>query len=485
MNNHFMTPHSTPDPVCAEFETTLALLPLGELNTDEETTARAHAATCVRCQRRLAEYDLVYSSLRHASSTPVISRPLFTVDDIILSALLSDDFDEDSDEDSDEDEGISTLTFSTTPPTRPFAHLLTRRATMLSGMGALAAVLLFALLTSTLFHLRGSPNATTRIVNGGGTWTEYSLPANGKVPGHIVAGPDGNIWFTDHGMIGRITPDGVVTEFPLPVAADAVPTWLTRGPGKSLLVVVNDEILRVSMNGTVTRVPLPASYHLPIGSVLTAPDGTIWFAVPSNLMMPAYSTNVPMIGRISPQGSLTTYDTSRSLLGNDIGIIGALPDGSLWIYSESALGRINPDGKITAYDASSLNGLVSSGTVDADGNLWVVGGFNDNWNDCTYDHGKPGGDVVRIAPNGTTKVWSFSATLKCRSGVEIITIMGRDGNLWTSGIGVILRTAQDGTVTTFDMPSDFIVNDMAVDANNDLWVTENGTNKIGHIHLGT
>src|SRR6185437_17061322 len=98
------------------------------------------------------------------------------------------------------------------------------------------------------------------------------------------------------------TPDGVVTQFPLPIPADAFPTGLTRGPDKSLLVYVNDEILRFSMTGAATREPLPASYDLPIGSVVTAPDGSIWFAVPSNLTTPASSTNHPMIGRISPQG---------------------------------------------------------------------------------------------------------------------------------------------------------------------------------------
>ena len=94
MNNHFMNSHSAPDPICTELESTLALLPLGELSAKEEATARTHAATCARCQRRLAEYGLVYSSLRHASPTSVISRPLFNVDDIMLSAALSDDEDE-------------------------------------------------------------------------------------------------------------------------------------------------------------------------------------------------------------------------------------------------------------------------------------------------------------------------------------------------------------------------------------------------------
>ena len=36
----------------------------------------------------------------------------------------------------------------------------------------------------------------------------------------VAAGPDGNIWFTQlAGMIGRITPAGVITEFSVPPGA--------------------------------------------------------------------------------------------------------------------------------------------------------------------------------------------------------------------------------------------------------------------------
>ena len=36
------------------------------------------------------------------------------------------------------------------------------------------------------------------------------------MPSGITAGPDGNLWFTEAAAtIGRITPAGTVTEFPL------------------------------------------------------------------------------------------------------------------------------------------------------------------------------------------------------------------------------------------------------------------------------
>ena len=63
-----------------------------------------------------------------------------------------------------------------------------------------------------------------------GTVTEFPLPANNAIAS-IGAGPDGNVWFTDTGnhSIGRITPSGAVTEF---VATDSLGTLggITAGP---------------------------------------------------------------------------------------------------------------------------------------------------------------------------------------------------------------------------------------------------------------
>jgi streptogramin lyase len=76
---------------------------------------------------------------------------------------------------------------------------------------------------------------------------EFPLPADGLLPGAIVQGSDGNMWFTDSiarlgidfftypdrsGAIARITPDGTVTEFPL--AAHTIAGDLTAGADGNL-----------------------------------------------------------------------------------------------------------------------------------------------------------------------------------------------------------------------------------------------------------
>lgn len=47
--------------------------------------------------------------------------------------------------------------------------------------------------------------------------TEFDLPPR-SAPSDIVTGPDGNLWITEQGTgrIARLSPDGRLTEFPLP-----------------------------------------------------------------------------------------------------------------------------------------------------------------------------------------------------------------------------------------------------------------------------
>jgi streptogramin lyase len=182
-----------------------------------------------------------------------------------------------------------------------------------------------------------------------------------------------------------------------------------------------------------------------------------------------------MIGRISPQGDVTTYDTGKHIPGNNVGVIAPLTDGSVWIFTELSLGRISTDGTIKVLNVTPLaDHLVTSGATDAAGNLWIIGGLSQGI----------GGIVVRYTPDGSWKVWSFSTLLTDASGGIIMTVRGRDGNLWTVGNGTLLRTTPDGAVKAYELPGNLIVGSLTVDADNNFWVTEPGAYTIIRIHLG-
>ena len=66
-----------------------------------------------------------------------------------------------------------------------------------------------------------------------GTITEFRTGITaGSVPDVIVAGPDGNLWFTEYAgnRIGKITPAGVITEYSVGISPSSAPWGIAPGP---------------------------------------------------------------------------------------------------------------------------------------------------------------------------------------------------------------------------------------------------------------
>ena len=103
-----------------------------------------------------------------------------------------------------------------------------------------------------------------------GKSTFYELPDN-WVPEGLTAGPDGNLWFTawlgansDAAVaIGKITPAGAVTIFPLPEPGTG-PATITSGPEHNLWFTEApvDRIGRVGTRRQSARIPAAAQRYL-------------------------------------------------------------------------------------------------------------------------------------------------------------------------------------------------------------------------------
>jgi hypothetical protein len=104
------------------------------------------------------------------------------------------------------------------------------------------------------------------------------VPTFGGYPRGITAGPDGNLWFTEEyvGKVGRITPAGAITEFPVPTAT-AYLEGITAGPDGNVWFTEKgkDRIGRVTPAGAITEFPIP-TYSGPWG-ITAGPDGNLWF----------------------------------------------------------------------------------------------------------------------------------------------------------------------------------------------------------------
>ena len=118
-------------------------------------------------------------------------------------------------------------------------------------------------------------------VSTSGRVKEFQIIVPHGQPAMMTLGADGSVWFTQPqaGKIGRITPDGYVTEFPLPAAG--VPLGIASGVDKNLWVTVirAQVIYRLTPGGEFAAFPMPANSMATF--ITAAPDGTLWFTEPN------------------------------------------------------------------------------------------------------------------------------------------------------------------------------------------------------------
>ena len=89
------------------------------------------------------------------------------------------------------------------------------------------------------------------------TITEFSIPTPESVPSEIVAGPDGDLWFTETqgNKIGRITPGGFFDEFLLPGHG---PRGIAVGSDGNLwFTELGNKIGRITAAGEITEFSIP------------------------------------------------------------------------------------------------------------------------------------------------------------------------------------------------------------------------------------
>jgi virginiamycin B lyase len=223
------------------------------------------------------------------------------------------------------------------------------------------------------FGQRGAPIATvTRSVTAAcptGTITEFPIPLSTRVSGpeSIVRGPDGNLWFTQAGgmgeyKIGRITPREVITEIPLP--AGGAPQSITSGPDGNLWFLENvNQIGRITPGGVVTLFPVAGAGSGP-DSITSGPDGNLWFTG-------IYGNQ---IGRITPDGVVTEFPVPIMPGAGGPEAITSGPDGNLWFTEHGAtdIGRITPGGSAILFPDPTAQGSLASIASGPDGNLWFT-----------------------------------------------------------------------------------------------------------------
>jgi streptogramin lyase len=302
--------------------------------------------------------------------------------------------------------------------------------------------------------------------------TEFTTPTASSEPSGIVAGPDGNLWFTEGSgdKLGVMGPRGGPIAEIGPLAGGLAA--LTVGPDGNIWFAegANDSIAVISPTGTSGSVQ-----EFPVAgkptAITTGPDGNIWFAFGPYSELGNGTNDV---GSISPTGgaqSVRYYSTG----GTDIDALAAGPDGRVWFtdFGRGTIGAITPGStSIDSISTLTIGSQPSAITTGPDGNIWFT----------EFGASKIGVQV----PSGTQSLMKDFAIPTASSGPSAI-VAGPDGNIWfteenTGKIGVMSPTGGAASILEFDIPTpNSAPNGIVVGPDGNLWFSEGGTSNIGSI----
>ena len=178
-----------------------------------------------------------------------------------------------------------------------------------------------------------------------GVLTEYPVPS--AAPYGLATGSDGNLWFTGFGVpspIGRMAVSGAVTLFSRPSSNSG---WkCALGPdGNIWYTVVGRAFGRVTPSGVITEFPFTADRGHMATSIAVGTDGNLWMPVDETFqcVLPCDpSLEMDGVLRTSTDGRQTRYELSTDLQISDGSKITVGPDGSMWFTARRGLVRFFP-----------------------------------------------------------------------------------------------------------------------------------------------
>lgn len=185
--------------------------------------------------------------------------------------------------------------------------------------------------------------------------------------------------FTENGQdrIGRIGPDQQVHEFVIPTGfAVSGPTSITLGPDGNLWFVEDNarKISRITPSGIITQFPVPSEVSAP-NDITTGPDGKVWFTERT------FTRGLPSSGfvaNITVNGTINEIEVEPSAFAITRG-----PDNALWVTT-NGLGRMTTNGQYHLFPIDNL--MPYDVTAGPDGALWF-----------TYFHPEVVGPAVQAA----------------------------------------------------------------------------------------
>jgi streptogramin lyase len=204
-------------------------------------------------------------------------------------------------------------------------------------MGRTAAIVVGMLVAAMLAVTASAGAATVQLFN---------VPSADSGLHHIVAGPDGAMWFTERqaGQVGRITTAGQISEYPIPNNASGLPDTgpdqiVSSGGSIWFLTDIGESVYRVATGPTPSPTLVYQDQLYNAADLAPADNGGVW-------LMEAHGDGNDADGdalvRVNPDGSAVDYPSTHL---NDLYAMALAPDGAAW-YNDggSYLNRVNDAG---------------------------------------------------------------------------------------------------------------------------------------------
>jgi virginiamycin B lyase len=286
--------------------------------------------------------------------------------------------------------------------------------------------------------------------------------SDGSSPAGLVAGPDGAAWFTESGAdkIGRLTPDGELSEITLAAGAEPVDITVDRqGTDLWFTEPGSNAVARLPLNGTPTSFSISSVLpnYFP-WSIAAGSDGALWFTP---------GTFSDYVGRVTQDGHVSSFDVNGW-----VDVVAAGPDGTLWLATTDIngttgyyLGQLSTSG--TYSNPVNVDPIRPTCiTVGPDGALWF-GGIDDNNSDDWIGRLTTGGQLSQYAIGSG----GYPAT-------DITT--EPNGDVWfTRANHQLGRLTPDGQLTLYPLPSYLAPGSIAVGPDGNIWFTDGNTGVVG------
>jgi virginiamycin B lyase len=295
--------------------------------------------------------------------------------------------------------------------------------------------------------------------------TEFLVPTPSSHPWYITVGPDNALWFTETagGKIGRITTDGVFTEFPVTNALS--PLGITAGTDGRLYFCSfgNGKIGRITTNGAVKMFTIPRAANtppkLPWAITRGPTPNTLWFTL--------WGLN---IGRfITTNGAIKEFKNPPDVINPEGIALG--PDGNIWFtdWGNDRIARRELATGVTTTFPLSLLDTPHAITAGPDLAMWFTSYQNGYVGRITSD-----GNIIRFQ-TGDNLPWGITT--------------GPYGAMWfLEGRPTncnIVRMELGGALRRFALAPHSDPREMVTGPDNALWFTIPGRNRIGRMRYTT